>query len=79
MKVRIMFTLLAGLVFSLSFLFALGVIVLMFDAYRDRIAAALLFEPMPREPVAYRIVIRRPRVAARRRVHAPARSVAFAA
>lgn len=79
MKVRAMFTLLAGLVFSLSFLFALGVIVLMFDAYRDRIAAALLFEPMPREPVAYRVVIRRPRVAARRRPHAPARPVAFAA
>lgn len=79
MKVRAMFTLLAGLIFSLSFLFALGVIVLMFDAYRDRIAAALLFEPMPREPVAYRIVIRRPRVSAQRRFIVPPRSVAFAA
>ena len=34
----------------------------MFMAYRDKMVAALLFEPIPRQPAVYHIRIRRPRV-----------------
>jgi hypothetical protein len=38
----------------------------MFAAYRDKMVAALLFEPIPQEPPVYNIRIRRPRAATRR-------------
>lgn len=42
-----MFTVVAALVFSLSFVLALGVIAVMLIAYRHKMVAALLMEPQP--------------------------------
>lgn len=57
-----MFTLIAALVFFGSFLLAAGTIVGMFAFYRDKMVAALLFEPIPQEPPVYRLRISRCRV-----------------
>jgi hypothetical protein len=61
-----MFTLVAATLFSGAFLFAIGTMFWMFAAYRDKMVAALLFEPIPQEPPVYNIRIRRPRAATRR-------------
>ncbi|EQB32096.1 hypothetical protein [Sphingobium ummariense] len=57
-----MFTLVAALIFSGSALFALTTIAWMFATCHRKMAAALLFEPIPQEPQVYHIRIRRPRV-----------------
>lgn len=60
-KVIAMFTLVAATLFSAAFLLAAGTIVWMFAAYRAKMVAALLFEPIPQSPPVYHIRIRRPR------------------
>ena len=57
-----MFTLVAATLFSGAFLFALGVMGGMFALYHDKMAAALQFQPIPRETPVYRLSIRRPRL-----------------
>ena len=57
-----MFTLVAATLFSGAFLLAMGTIVWMFAGYRDKMVAALLFEPIPQEPPVYHVRVRRPRV-----------------
>lgn len=59
-----MFTLVAATLFSAAFLMAAGTIAWMFAAYRDKMVAALLFQPIPQEPAVYHIRVRRPRVSA---------------
>ena len=56
-----MFTFIAATLFSAAFLLAAGTIVWMFALYRDKMVAALLFEPIPQEAPVYHIRIRRPR------------------
>lgn len=58
-----MFTFVAATLFSAAFLLAVGTIVWMFALYRDKMVAALLFEPIPQEAPVYHVRIRRPRVA----------------
>jgi len=73
-----MFTLVAATLFSAAFLMAAGTIAWMLAAYRDKMVAALLFEPIPQQPAVYHIRIRRPRVvpAARRTAALPASALA---
>ncbi|WP_022681268.1 hypothetical protein [Sphingobium bisphenolivorans] len=66
-----MFTVIAGIVFVGAFLLAVGTIIGMFALYRDKMIAALLFEPIPQELPTYRLQISRRRVMA-----APKRPVA---
>lgn len=61
-KVISMFTVIAATLFSAAFLLAISTMAWMFMAYRDKMVAALLFEPIPRQPAVYHIRIRRPRV-----------------
>lgn len=56
-----MFTLVAATLFFAAFAFAIGTMGWMFLAYRDKIIAALAFEPIPQKPVVYHVRIRRPR------------------
>ena len=56
-----MFTFVAATLFSAAFLLAAGTIVWMFALYRDKMVAALLFEPIPQEAPVYHIRIKRPR------------------
>ena len=56
-----MFTLVAATLFSAAFAFAIGTMGWMFLTYRDKMIAALAFEPIPQKPVVYHIRIRRPR------------------
>lgn len=62
-KVQAMFAIVAGLVFSIALVLAIGTIVGMFSLYHDKMAAALLFQPMPKEVATYQLRIRRPRMA----------------
>ncbi|KFG92025.1 hypothetical protein BV98_000276 [Sphingobium herbicidovorans NBRC 16415] len=50
-----MFTLVAAIVFLVAFLLAAGTILSMFALYRDKMIAALVFEPIPHEPPVYRL------------------------
>lgn len=59
---RLMFTIVAATVFFAAFLLAAATIVAMFAMYRDKMVAALLFEPIPQEPPVYRLRISRRRV-----------------
>lgn len=52
-----MFTLVAATVFFAAFLLAAGTILGMFALYRDKMIAALLFEPIPQEAPVYRLRI----------------------
>ncbi|HKY80327.1 MAG TPA: hypothetical protein VJM09_02515 [Sphingobium sp.] len=54
-----MFTLVAAIVFFAAFLLAAGTIVGMLVLYRDKMVAALLFEPLPQEVPVYRLRISR--------------------
>ena len=75
-----MFTIVAATVFFAAFLLAASVIVGMFALYHEKMAAALLFKPIPQQPPVYQLRISRRRVSPdRRTVHAVARSGAFAA
>ncbi|NIJ16100.1 hypothetical protein FHS54_001066 [Sphingobium vermicomposti] len=65
---RIMFTVIAATVFLAAFLLAAGTIVSMFALYRDKMVAALLFEPIPQEAPVYRLRISRRRAAPRDRL-----------
>lgn len=56
-----MFTFVAATLFSAAFLLAAGTIVWMLALYRDKMVAALLFEPIPQEAPVYHIRIKRPR------------------
>lgn len=67
-----MFTIVAATVFFAAFLLAAGVIVGMFALYHEKMVAALLFEPIPRQPPVYHLRI------SRRRVH-PSRALVPAA
>jgi ABC-type Na+ efflux pump permease subunit len=62
-----MFAIVAGLVFSIAFLLAIGTIFAMFALYHDKMVAALQFQPIPKETPAYQLRIRRPRIAATER------------
>ncbi|MEJ7925570.1 hypothetical protein WG908_02225 [Sphingobium sp. AN641] len=57
-----MFAIVAGLVFSAAFILAAFVIVMMLAAYRDKMIAALLFEPIPQTAPVYTLRVRRPRM-----------------
>ncbi|MCI4588782.1 hypothetical protein MOK15_01490 [Sphingobium sp. BYY-5] len=57
-----MFTLVAATLFSAAFLLAIGTIAGMFTLYRDKMMAALLFEPIPQTLPVYHLRVRRPRV-----------------
>lgn len=64
-----MFAIVAGLVFSIALLLAIGTIFGMFSLYHDKMVAALLFQPIPKEAAVYQLRIRRPRmVASERRI-----------
>ncbi|EQB09299.1 hypothetical protein L288_06020 [Sphingobium quisquiliarum P25] len=56
-----MFTIIAATIFLAAFLLAAGTIVGMFALYRDKMIAALLFEPIPQEAPVYRLRISRRR------------------
>jgi hypothetical protein len=56
-----MFTLVAATVFFAAFLLAAGTILGMFALYRDKMIAALLFEPIPQEAPVYRLRVSRRR------------------
>ncbi|HWV13616.1 MAG TPA: hypothetical protein VN110_10005 [Sphingobium sp.] len=75
-----MFTIVAATVFFGAFLLAAGVIVGMFALYHEKMAAALLFEPIPQAPPVYHLRISRRRASPSRPL-APAAvpSGAFAA
>jgi len=60
-----MFTLVAATVFFAAFLLAAGTILSMFALYRDKMIAALLFEPIPQEAPVYRLRISRRRAGPR--------------
>ena len=59
-----MFTLVAAVVFFASVLLAAATIIGMFALYRDKMVAALLFEPIPQERPVYRLRISRRRASA---------------
>jgi hypothetical protein len=61
-KVIAMFTVVAATLFSAAFLLAIGTMAWMVLAYRDKMVAALLFEPIPQRDVVYHIRVSRPRV-----------------
>lgn len=76
---RLMFAIVAAIVFFAAFLLAAATIVAMFALYRDKMAAALLFEPLPQEPPVYRLRISRRRVeTGSRSFAAPTRIAALA-
>lgn len=56
-----MFALIAALIFIGSFLLAAGTIIGMVALYRDKMVAALLFQPIPQEVPVYRLRISRRR------------------
>lgn len=56
-----MFTLVAATVFLVAFLLAASTILSMLALYRDKMIAALAFEPIPHEPPIYRLRISRRR------------------
>jgi len=62
-----MFTIVAATVFFVAFLLAAGAIVATFALYRDKMVAALLFEPIPQEAPIYRLRISRRRAPATER------------
>lgn len=62
-----MFAIVAGLVFSIALLLAIGTICSMFALYHDKMVAALLFQPIPKEATVYKLRIRRPRMVASER------------
>jgi hypothetical protein len=68
-----MVSLVAALVFFAAFLLAIGTMAGMFALYRDKIVAALLFEPLPQEPPVYRLRISRRRAPSQDRVARPVR------
>lgn len=74
-----MFTIVAATVFFGAFLLAAGVIVGMFALYHEKMAAALLFEPIPQAPPVYHLRISRRRVNTDRSLAPVGRSGAFAA
>lgn len=74
-----MFTIVAATVFFGAFLLAAGVIVGMFALYHEKMAAALLFEPIPQQPPVYHLRISRRRVNPDRSLAPVRRSGAFAA
>jgi len=45
-----MFTIVAATIFSAAFLLAVGTIDWMFSLYHQKMAAALLLEPIPQDP-----------------------------
>lgn len=57
-----MFTVIAATVFLAAFLLAATTITSMLALYRDKMTAALLFEPIPKEPPVYRMRTVRRRV-----------------
>ena len=76
----LMFTIVAATVFFSAFLMAAGVIVGMFALYHEKMAAALLFKPIPQQPPVYQLRISRRRVSPdRRTVPGAARSTILAA
>lgn len=77
-KVGNMFAVIAAITFSAAFLLAIGTIAWMFALYHDKMAAALLFRPIPDAPPAYHVRIARPRVvrqATRRPADAPSNAL----
>ena len=68
-----MFTIVAATIFSAAFLLAVGTIAWMFALYHQKMAAALLFEPIPQTPPVYHIRI------TRNRVRQPARATPLSA
>lgn len=67
-----MFAIVAGLVFSIALLLAIGTIFAMFALYHDKMVAALLLQPIPKEVPVYRLRIRPRMGAVERRVVPPA-------
>ncbi|WP_340265170.1 hypothetical protein [Sphingobium mellinum] len=57
-----MFTVIAATVFLAAFLLAATTITSMLALYHDKMAAALLFDPIPKEAPVYRMRIVRRRV-----------------
>ena len=57
-----MFTIVAATVFFAAFLLAAGVMFGMFALYHEKMAAALLFKPIPQQPPVYHLRISRRRV-----------------
>ena len=74
-----MFTIVAATVFFGAFLLAAAVIVVMFALYHEKMAAALLFEPIPQAPPVYHLRISRHRVNPDRSLAPVGRPGAFAA
>lgn len=68
-----MFTIIAATVFLAAFLLAAGTIVGMFALYRDKMVAALLFQPIPQEAPVYRLRVIRRRAAPAERAPVRAR------
>ena len=62
-----MFTMIAATIFFAAFLLAAATIIGMFALYRDKMIAALLFEPIPHEPPVYRLRVSRRRATPRDR------------
>lgn len=60
-----MFAMIAATIFFAAFLLATATILGMFALYRDKMIAALLFEPIPREAPVYRLRVSRRRAAPR--------------
>ncbi|MBH1993162.1 MAG: hypothetical protein I8H86_09750 [Sphingomonadaceae bacterium] len=54
-----MFAMIAATLFSAAFLLAVSTIVWMFALYRDKMVAALLFEPIPQHAPVYHMRVRR--------------------
>lgn len=50
-----MLALTAALLFTLAFILAVAVIVWMFSSYRDKIIAAAMFEPIPKNEPTFRV------------------------
>lgn len=73
-----MFTIVAASVFFAAFLLAAGTVIGMFALYRDKMVAALLFEPIPQETPVYRLRVSRRRVTPAQRSAIPLSSAAFA-
>lgn len=50
-----MLALTAAILFTLAIVLALAVIAWMFSSYRDKIIAAVLFEPIPKDEPTFRM------------------------
>lgn len=74
-----MFTIIAASVFFMAFLLAAVSMVAMFALYRDKMVAALLFEPIPQETPVYRLQVSRRRAGVQQRPSTPVRAAALAA